>query len=256
LKLDLKFPTPSHAEAAQAVAVYAGTLENVDSVLVVNSCARGVAVAGSDLDMAILLDGEVDEAAMEGAWFEHGLEDAVVVAFRNGGPFRNVHLDFFDGNFEPASWDDGGGPDDFEIEIGNRVAGAVPLEGSGSRFTALQRQWLPYYDEDLRNDRLEMVRSATIHDLDHVPFFFERALYLQAFDRLYKGFQEYLQALFISHRHYPVAYNKWLDEQLQSIGEGELVEPLFDILSVDDLRSRSLLDHADALRELVEALPE
>jgi len=46
------------------------------------------------------------------------------------------------------------------------------------------------------------------------PFLLNRGLYFHAFDRLYKAFQEFLQALFVARRIYPLAYNKWIREQV------------------------------------------
>ena len=133
------FPTEEHAEAAHIVADYASTLENVDTILVVNSCARGKATEASDLDMAILLTPPIDENHMELMWLEHANANLKVQEFCERSPFSAIHLDFFDGTFEPAIWDDGGGPDDFEIEIGNRVCYPVPLLTAGSRFPGRRR---------------------------------------------------------------------------------------------------------------------
>ena len=49
------FPTRLHQDAAELVRSYFLTLPGVDTVLVVNSCARGQAVPESDLDFAILV---------------------------------------------------------------------------------------------------------------------------------------------------------------------------------------------------------
>ena len=58
-----KFPTKLHQEAAGLIRDYFLAIPNVDTVLVVNSCARGQAVAESDLDFAILV--KPDTAAAE-----------------------------------------------------------------------------------------------------------------------------------------------------------------------------------------------
>ena len=42
-------------------------------------------------------------------------------------------------------------------------------------------------------------------------------MYFQSFDRLYNAYREFLQALFISRRTYPIAYNKWIREQIVDI---------------------------------------
>lgn len=243
-------PSTAHLEAAYAVVDYAARLKDVDTVLMVNSCARGIATPQSDLDMAILMKGSVDADHEEAAWQAHVRSDSELTAFCNRGTFSALHVDFFDGVFTPEIWDDGGGPDDFEIEIGNRVAFAKPFGETGTGFEALKARWLPFYDESLRVARLEMVRNGCLLDLDFVPFYVGRGLYLQAFDRLYKAFREYLQSLFIANRRYPIAYNKWLVEQLKELGKSELYEPLLSILSVSDLSTTELNIKAGLLREL------
>ncbi len=244
----------AHREAAQAVAAYASRVSGVDTILVVNSCARGKAVPESDLDMALLVLEDFDEAELEGDWLEHLAANELLQSFRARGPHSQIHLDFFDGRFSPAWWDDGGGPDDFEIEIGNRVAHAEPLIESGPGFNALRKQWLPYYDEPLRLARIQMVADACQYDLECVPFYAGRGLYLQAFDRLYKAFRQFLQALFIANRTYPVAYNKWLEEQLAWINQSAIYLPLLEILSVSGLTGPRLMDSAARLTALTEDL--
>src|SRR5215831_13107217 len=95
-----------------------------------------------------------------------------------------------------------------KVEIGNRLVYAAPLHEAGPYFRELQSEWLPYYAEDLRLSRLAMVREACARDLDAVSFYLGRSLYFQAFDRLYKAFQEFLQALFVAGRTYLLDYNK------------------------------------------------
>jgi len=162
-------------------------------------------------------------------------------------------VDLFDGRMMPTVWDDGGGPDSFEIEIGNRVAYAAPLGEMGAYFRQLQSQWLPYYEEELRLSRLAMVHEASARDLDAVPFFLGRGLYFQAFDRLYKAFQEFLQALFVARRTYPLAYNKWIGEQVNEwLSLPDLYQELPQILSVRSIESAETGQKADVLRVLLE----
>src|SRR5215467_13349629 len=80
-----------------------------------------------------------------------------------------------------------------------------------------------------------------------------RSLYFQAFDRLYKAFQEFLQALFVARRTYPLAYNKWIREQVADwLALPELYEELPPILSVRKIEGAELAQNADALRGLLE----
>jgi hypothetical protein len=178
---------------------------------------------------------------------------ALVHQFRGAGQSTQVHLDVVDGRLTPTVWDDGGGPDSFEVEIGNRFAYAVPLRGAGPYFRQLQSQWLPYYEEELRLSRLTMVREACVRDLDAIPFYLGRGLYFQAFDRLYKAFQEFLQALFVARRTYPLCYNKWIREQVSEwLSLPELYRELPPILSVRSIESAELGEKAHALRALLE----
>jgi hypothetical protein len=249
-----RFPTPQHEQVARIAADYFRPLAQVDTVLVVNSCARGVATPESDLDMAILAQPAVpphEQREMEARWQAYAETQPLVREFKTHSHFSAVHLDVIDGCYSPAVWDDGGGPDDFEISIGNQVAHSALLGEVGPYFRRLQSEWLPYYGEDLRHARCDMVRDACAYDLEFVPFYVRRGLYFQAFDRLYKAFREFLQGLFIARRTYPVAYNKWIRDQVENwLGLPELYRQLPPILSVSDIASDELIRKAQALRAL------
>ena len=119
-------------------------------------------------------------------------------------------------------------------------------------FRELQKKWFPYYNDDLRLQRLAMTRNACNYDLDHIPFFINRALYFQAFDILCKAFQEYLQALFIANKTYPIAYNKWIREQIVKWLKLPGIYPkLSPILSVTNIESNEINEKAKMLRELL-----
>ncbi len=251
----LRFPTALHREVADLVRDFFSPHAYVDTIMVVNSCARGRAVAASDLDMAVLIiptapSQEAQSLTMK--WQQFMATDPKVNRFRGTGRFTQVHVDVFDGRMMPTVWDDGGGPDSFEIEIGNRLAYAAPLDEVGTYFRQLQSQWLPYYGEDLRLNRLAMVREACGRDLEAIPFYLGRGLYFQAFDRLYKAFREFLQALFVARHTYPLCYNKWIQEQVSEwLLLPELYEELPPILSVRNIESSELGEKADRLRNLL-----
>src|SRR5437667_388490 len=169
-----KFPTKLHQDTAELIRDYFLTISSVDTVLVVNSCARGQAVPESYLD--------------------------------NAGPY----------------------------------------------FQKLQIKWFPYYNNDFRLQRLTMTRNACNYDLDHIPFFINRALYFQAFDILCKAFQEYLQALFIANKTYPIAYNKWIKEQvIKWLNKPDLYPELSPILSISNIESNEINDKVKDLRRLL-----
>jgi predicted nucleotidyltransferase len=253
----LAFPTRLHEQVAELALEFFSGHSLVDTVLVVNSCARGQAVPESDLDLAVLVRPDVSAAetqTLDEAWRDFAAAHPAVARFRQSGPFAHVHVDLFDGRLTPSVWDEGGGPDTFEVEVGNRVAYAAPFGAVGPSFRRLQSEWLPYYADDLRQRRLAMVRHACAYDLDHVPFFHGRGLHFQAFDRLYKAFQEFLQALFIAHRVYPLMYTKWIREQIRWLGLPDLYPQLPPLLSVGDIESDQVVGNALALRALLDRL--
>jgi hypothetical protein len=97
-----------------------------------------------------------------------------------------------------------------------------------------------------------MITNACNYDLDHISFFIRRELYFQAFDILYKAFQEYLQSLFISNKTYPIAYNKWIKEQVVKwLNKPDLYPKLPLILSVSNIEGNEINEKAKMLRKLL-----
>lgn len=116
----------------------------------------------------------------------------------------------------------------------------------------INNEWLPYYAEELRIKRLKMAIKTCEYDLNHIPVFVKRGLYFQAFDILYKAFQEYLQVVFIAHKTYPKAYNKWIKFQFESLlNQPDLYPKLAPVLSVSNLESNEINDKAAMLRDLL-----
>lgn len=92
------------------------------------------------------------------------------------------------------------------------------------------------------------------NNLHHIPLYVERGLYFQSFDRLYNALQEFLQALFIARRTYPIAYNKWIREQVEEIlGLPELYAQLPRLLEIRHFESREIAEKAVTLERLLEA---
>jgi predicted nucleotidyltransferase len=250
-----KFPTKLHQNTAELIRDYFLTISNVDTVLVVNSCARGQAAPESDLDFAILVTPGTTANEIKNihtAWLTYSAGQSVFLKYKQSTPFANLHLDIIDGNYIPTRIEVGEPIDYFEIEIGNQICYSAPMDNAGSYFQELQKKWLPYYNNDLRLQRLTMTYNACAYDLDHIPFFINRALYFQAFDILWKAFQEYLQALFIANRTYPIAYNKWINEQvIKWLRKPDLYPKLSPILSVSNIESDEINEKAKRLRELL-----
>jgi len=252
------FPTSLHQDAADLVSDYFLTIPNVDTALVVNSCARGQAVPESDLDFAILVNpgttpGEIKN--IETAWQIYSETQPTLLKYKQSGQFAHLHLDIIDGNYMPTILEIGVASDFFEIEIGNQICYSAPMARAGPYFQELQNKWLPYYNEELRLQRFAMTRNACEYDLNHIPLFVDRGLYFQAFDILCKAFQEYLQTLFIANKTYPIAYNKWIKEQvIKWLNKPDLYPKLSPILSVSNIESNEINDKAKMLRGLLDNL--
>jgi predicted nucleotidyltransferase len=253
---ELILPTLLHKQAIEIVSDFISKQELIDTVLLTNSCARGKAVPQSDIDFAILVrqgtrTGEITK--LEKVWQQFLNSAPILLQFKSSHTHSQIHLDFINGIYEPATWDDGGGPDFFEVEIGNHLRYSKPLAGSGDHFLELCKKWLPYYDDSLRQERLAMVKNSCSYDLDQVPFLLQRKLFFHAFDKVYKAYQEFLQALFIRNRKYPIAYNKWIKDQFYEIlGLPEVYHQLTGIFSLHDIESDELSAKAAIIRKLLE----
>lgn len=256
MKLQATYPTPQHRTAAETITEFFATNYSIDAVLLVNSCARGKATRDSCLDIIVLANPaslRSQFARLEADWAAFEESDPAVQALKTTGKYSEVHLDFIDGVFAPQERDEAAGPDDFELGIGNFLAYSVPLWQGSDYWTRLKEQWLPYYDDELRRQRLNMVRHYCLNNLHHIPFYTRRGLYFQSFDRLYNAYREFLQALFIARRTYPIAYNKWIREQVQEIlGLTALYNQLTHLLEIKNFQSTGIVDKAEKVEALLE----
>ncbi|MHB0877810.1 MAG: hypothetical protein ACYC5O_17370 [Anaerolineae bacterium] len=250
------YPSDQHRRAAEAIAGYFGGVADVEAVLLIASCARGKATPDSCLDIAVLVRPEVlatESATLEAAWGAFEQSQPVFAELRRVGRYSIPEVYFFDGCYRPGDHGYTSGPDEFELEIGNTLAYSLALLERGDYLARLRERWLPYYDERLRARRLAMVQRYGQNNLDHVGWFVERGLYFQAFNRLYDAERELLQALFISRRTYPIAYDKWIREQIVEIlGLPELYRELVSLFEVHHFESDELIDKATRLGRLYE----
>lgn len=250
------YPTPQHAQAAQALVDFFAQRSEPQAILLMGSCARGKASPDSCLDIMILVPLELpvfQRGALENAWRSYYAQHNAFRALRAVGAFSQVDLDIVDGVFmaRPRGWTDG--PDEFELEIGNTLAYSATLWSSGERLARLKAQWLPYYDETLRRSRLADVRRFCLNNLDHIPLYVQRGLYFQSFNRLYDALREFLQALFLARRTYPIAYDKWIKEQIvEMLALPELYAQLTGLLEIQHFESDEIAHKARLLRSLVE----
>ena len=255
MKREPAYPTPEHRQAAEVITDYFVTNYKIDAVLLVNSCARGKATRDSCLDIVMLAKPDASRSSLkelEAGWQELEKSSEVIRSLYKTGKYSVVHPDFISGDFQLREQDEAAGPDDFEVEVGNFLAYSVPLWQGSDYFGQLKGQWLPYYGEDVRRQRLEQVRWYCLNNLHHIPLYLERGLYFQSFDRLYNAYREFLQALFIARRTYPIAYNKWIHEQIVEIlGLPELYEQLTHLFEIQKFESDEIANKAQKVEQLL-----
>ena len=256
MKLEATYPTPEHSIVAETIAEFFAANYSIDAVLLVNSCARGKATRDSCLDIVVLANPtslRSQFAQLEADWAKFEDTNPVVQTLKKVGKYSEVHLDFTDGVFAPQERDEAAGPDDFELGIGNLLAYSFPLWQGSDYWEHLKAQWLPYYDEALRRQRLNMVRHYCLNNLHHIPLYVQRGLYFQSLDRFYNAYREFLQALFITRRTYPIAYNKWIREQVEEIlGLPELYSQLTHLFEIRHFESTEIADKAEEVEALLE----
>ncbi|MFY9579018.1 MAG: hypothetical protein WAQ33_06815 [Gaiellaceae bacterium] len=246
------YPTPAHERAAQEITSFFASRDETNAVLLVCSCARGKATVDSCLDMQVIAPADaVTRLDAEFRRFETQ-SDAIADLLR-AGRFSDLHLDVIDGIFVPGLIDEEG-IDYLEVGVGNLFVYSVPLFVRGDRLEQLRTEWLPYYGDALRRERLEATRWFILdNNLARIPWFLDRNLYFQAFDRFQRAFQGFLLGLHVARRTYPIAYNKWIREQIVSnLGLPDVYEQLPKLFELHRFESRALEAKAEELRRLAE----
>jgi predicted nucleotidyltransferase len=253
---NIKYPTLEHEIAAEAIVDFFSKCSHVEAVILKGSCARGEATRDSCLDIAILMrpkDFSIKKDELENHWSKFYETTKVFKSLEQVGKYSQVDLDFIDGDFRPKFHGWTSGPDEFELEIGNNLVYMTPLSKHGNYLETLQAKWLPYYDEELRRQRLEMVYRYCKNNLEHIPLYVDRELYFQSFHRLYNAFGEFLQLLFISRRTYPIAYDKWIREQVDEILKiPTLYRKLTSLFEIKRFDSKELTQKAEDLTQILE----
>lgn len=251
-----EYPSLEHQNAAAAVTAYFKGMSEVEAVLLVGSCARGKASPDSCLDLAVLVSPQIlalERGRLEQEWDKVYTSQPVYTAVRQAGRFSNVEVEFFDGEFQPGYHGWTSGPDGFELEIGNYLVYSQPLWINGAQLADLKKRWLPFYPEALRRTRLEEAREFCINNLEHIPLYTQRGLYFQSMSRLWNAYREFLQALFIARRVYPIAYDKWIKEQVAEILDlPELYAELVHLFEIKSFESDELTVKAQSLRKLLD----
>lgn len=244
------YPTPQHERAAVEITSFFEA-HDTQAVLLTNSCARGTATPDSCLDLQVLAAAD-RMPSLELAWDRFAAECPAIAELNAVGRWSEVHLDIGDGSFEirPIEHE----LDWLEVAVGNLLAYSVVLHERGPRLTELRAEWLPFYADALRDERLHAAREACLGYLERIPWYLDRELWFQALSRLHGAFHWFLLAVHINRRVYPIAYDKWIREQIVGNLElPQLYEKLPSLFEIHRLESRELEQKARDLRALVDA---
>lgn len=246
------YPTPAHEWAAQEITSFFAERDETNAVLLVNSCARGKATVDSCLDMKVIAPTNA-VAQLDAEFCRFETQSDAIAELQRAGRFSDLHLDVRDGILVPGPIDEEG-IDYLEVGVGNLFVYSVPLFVRGDRLEQLRAEWLPYYGDPLRTERLDASRWFILDcNLARIPWLLDRNLYFQAFDRFQRAFQGFLLGLHIARRTYPIAYNKWIREQIvANLGLPDVYEQLPKLFEIHPFESRALEAKADELRRLAE----
>jgi len=220
------YPTPEHRAAAEAVVDFWALRPDTQAILLTCSCARGRAVPDSCIDISIVVAPERFAATQAAVWprFErYCRENAACQALEARVPWSGVDADLIDGTFLPGYHGYTSGADEFEL--------------------------------NLRGERLVSVLAFARNNVEHIAPYAERGLLHQAHKRLLHASEEYLQALFISRRVYPIAHDKWIREQMVDIlDEPTAYERFRSLFALPRFDARSLIQSAETLGTLLDAI--
>jgi hypothetical protein len=238
----MTFPTEKQRAISERVVSRLAADPEVEAVALTASLALGYGDPVSDLDMVVYARPPNLEAVRERC-----LE--INERYDRDEDFW-VDIEVSSGDFAPGvmGWCE---VDEFELEVGNFVAHAVPVFDRNGMFAELQGQWLPYYDEELARMREKRwARLTTNHCVQGMKSV-RRDFALDALDRLHMGVRSFVAAMFVARRVYPVDYLKRVDRHLRVLlGEPELgaeLRSLFDFGPLEPLRVEQSFRRLDAL---------
>jgi predicted nucleotidyltransferase len=251
MKYAKSYPTTEHENAANKFVEIFSKDSRVNSILLVNSCARGKATKDSCLDLVLLINNLSEKEKIE-LDFKNLLKSVPeFIELKKAGRFSHIDLFITDGQITPNEREWESGPDEFELAIGNLFIYSFVLFDKKDYFLKLTKKYLPYYSENLRKKKLAEATKFFLNNIHHVQLYVDRELYFAAFDRLYKASQEFLQALFISKKVYPISYAKWIKEQLVEIlGMPRLYSEFVQIHEINKFEGQEIAQKAEKLRKM------
>jgi predicted nucleotidyltransferase len=249
----LKYPHESYRKVLTEIVEYYKGYPGVYAIVLTGSLARGKAVKGSCIDLAIFL-GKKQFKALASKMTERRKAYSCLkgqICFYEGEVeggilFGDIRVDviFTDGKFKlfcENSFDII--RDEFETTIGNLLVYSVVLYEKDKRYQRLKQKYLPFYDDKLRKARLAGTAEEFNYKIWKTKWLAERGEYFVALEALLEAQRISLQHLFIEKRKYPIDYVKWLKEQCTEIlNMPSLYEELASVINGIELTKEGILE--------------
>ncbi|RJQ27455.1 hypothetical protein C4577_01340 [Candidatus Parcubacteria bacterium] len=254
---NLKLATATHQKAFDLVKKYFEKEERVLALSLTGSAARNEGSFDSDLDFDIFFkEGANKDQVISGA--EKLLKEEIYSKPKDDiGIYFGVDLHSRKFVIDVPDRDWTSGPDSFELEIGNTFIYSCLIFEREDSFTKAKERYWPYYDENLRKTRLNEVLTYCSNNVWHIKPYVKRELYFQAFKRFYDATREFMQALFIAKKTYPIAYDKWIKKQfVEMLKLPELYPQFVNLYEVHNLESDELVKKGSILLQLVDKYTE
>ncbi|MBI2639832.1 MAG: hypothetical protein HYW90_02980 [Candidatus Sungbacteria bacterium] len=216
--MDFVFPSKSHEKAFWATVDFFKKKKVVLAITLVGSILRGKGSHDADVDVDVFVKDQttIDELSKE---FDI-VGPSIIKSLKKNedtGRFFDIGLHIRTLNPKPKQRFWTSGPDDFEIELGHSFVYCHPVFKRGNSYDRAKEKFFPYYNESLRKKRLKEVKMYCVNNIEHIEPYVKRGLYFQAFKRFHDAAKEFLQALFISKKVYPLDYDKWVKYELIEI---------------------------------------
>lgn len=258
---DLKYPHEGYQRVLAGLLKYYKEYPGVYAIILTGSLARNKAVKGSCIDLCVFLREKQFNAlsstfrSRAEAYSRLGGEICYYNGEVEGGIlFNDVRVDicFTDGRFNPCtenSFDIT--RDEFETTIGNLFVYAVPLYESDTKYQQLKKQYLPFYDDNLRKARLDGTAKEFNYKIWKTRWLAERGEFFAALEAFLEAQRIFIQHLFIKERKYPIDYTKWLKEQFsQILRKPALYQELAALTNGIELTVKAFNERSESLKKL------
>ena len=260
------FPSSKHERILNKMVNYFKLDARIFAIILHGSLARGQADVSSCIDLGIFVYQDhmedfftskeirkraADYGKMGGKlWVSSGIQELPEIV-----KFGNISVDILFRNENIRRYKDQVGicNDNFDVTIGNLFVNCVPLFEQDDTYKLLKKQYLPFYSEEIRKERLEGTRKEFNYRIDKAKWLAERGLLFNSLTTLHVSFTIFLQNLFIKKRVYPIYYTKWIKYQVVDIlNEPELYEKLVQVFTIERLSESVLKRNANLMYNLME----